>query len=125
MQLRFEKQSRRERLQKKERKRWRRRFFKRIRHRLTKQRRRGLTVLAVLTAGYLLLIQKENQTIWSVKEEYHAELSLPFQKQKREVFRVVFRLKTGELLFFHETATLDSALEEEGENQGSTAPVDS
>lgn len=102
----FGTQCRKEAIQQRKRTLWRRRFFRQIRRKRGRKMRRKIMVLFLMAVGYLLLVQKENRRIWSVKEEYTAELCLPFDDQNREVFRVVFRLKTGELLFFHERSDL-------------------
>lgn len=104
----FEKQCRKIRNQKRRRTKWRRRFFRELRRNRRREIQRKTAVLFILAVSYLFLVQKENNRIWSVKEEYTAEFCLPVEKQKQEIFRVVFRLKTGELLFFHERSDLVS-----------------
>lgn len=89
----------------------RRRFLRRMHRQKYRRWRRGLVGLFAAAVLYLLVIQNSSQKLWSVKEEYTAEVCLPSAgPENRETFRLVFRLKTGEILFFHETAEIHNTI---------------
>ena len=88
----------------------RRRFFRRVRWQKYRKRWCRIAGLFAAAALYLLAAWSGSGKGWSVKEEYAAEICFPSAGQDRQVVRLVFRLKTGELLFFHESTEIHNAL---------------
>ena len=88
----------------------RRRFFRRVRWQKYRKRWCRIAGLFAAAALYLLAAWSGSGKGWSVKEEYAAEICFPSAGQERQVVRLVFRLKTGELLFFHESTEIHNAL---------------
>ena len=88
----------------------RRRCFRRVRWQKYRKRWCRIAGLFAAAALYLLAAWSGSGKGWSVKEEYAAEICFPSAGQERQVVRLVFRLKTGELLFFHESTEIHNAL---------------
>lgn len=87
----------------------RRRFFSTIRWENGRKRRMKAAGLLAAAACYLFFAWCGNHRGFVVQDEYAAELCLPSSGEEQETFRVVFRLKTGELFFFHESRRIDNA----------------
>ncbi|MBP3927672.1 MAG: hypothetical protein J6D13_10965, partial [Clostridium sp.] len=76
-----------------------------------RSQRRAAAVLFAAALVYLLCVSRLRDTLFTVQEEYSASVVLPYPEEgKREVFHVTFRIKSGELLFFHETVEIHNTV---------------
>lgn len=101
------KEKRRERAIRRELSAVRSRYLKRMRRRRFRRQRCAAAALFAAALVYLFCVSRVGDTLFTVQEEYSVSVVLPHPEEgKREVFHVTFRLKSGELLFFHETAEI-------------------
>lgn len=81
----------------------RKHYLKRMRRYRYRRQRCAAAALLGCAVVYLSILNGANERILSVKEEYTAEIVFPAAEAGRqERFRVVLRLKTGEIFFLHE-----------------------
>lgn len=105
---------------KQERKQWRRRYFKKA----ARKKDRGYRLLwAVFLAGVVLYLTAAGcfrDLFLNVREENTIELRKEGRDREeesflQELYKITFRLKTGEVIFYHEKTGADAAEDARGD----------
>lgn len=93
----------------KERKQWRKRYFKKAARRKDKGSRLIFAALMFGIVFYLAVAQHYKELFFKIEQENMLELIRPSSEGEelsflQELYKITFRLKTGEIIFYHEKA---------------------